>query len=231
MTLLTFIQVVARYVFNYSFVWALELNGVLFAWLIFIGMSYGVRVGAHIGIDAAGQVAEAGGGARGRHGRRDAVHRLRGDRRGRRLAVRAQDVRRRHRDAGPADPAVDSAPRSCRSASRCSRCASRRRSSRLARGEKTRSSHDEAAEALKLREQAACRSARCANDDRGAVRDAVRVHAARHAGRGRARPVVAADDPVLRARTRSPRCRSSSTRPRSSSRCSRSRSSSSAARS
>jgi C4-dicarboxylate transporter DctQ subunit len=51
MTLLTFLQVVARYVFNYSFVWALELNGVLFAWLIFVGMSYGVRVGAHIGID------------------------------------------------------------------------------------------------------------------------------------------------------------------------------------
>ena len=52
MTLVTFMQVVARYVFNYSFVWALELTGVMFAWLIFIGMSYGVRVGAHIGIDA-----------------------------------------------------------------------------------------------------------------------------------------------------------------------------------
>lgn len=51
MTLITFMQVVARYVFNYSFVWALELTGVLFAWLIFIGMSYGVRVGAHIGVD------------------------------------------------------------------------------------------------------------------------------------------------------------------------------------
>jgi C4-dicarboxylate transporter DctQ subunit len=53
MTLLSFGQVVARYVFNYSFVWALELTGVMFAWLIFIGMSYGVRVGAHIGVDAA----------------------------------------------------------------------------------------------------------------------------------------------------------------------------------
>ena len=52
MTCVTFAQVIARYVFNYSFVWALELNGVLFAWLIFVGMSYGVRVGAHIGIDA-----------------------------------------------------------------------------------------------------------------------------------------------------------------------------------
>ncbi|MCC6379904.1 MAG: TRAP transporter small permease [Burkholderiales bacterium] len=52
MTVVTFVQVIARYVFNYSFVWALELNGVLFAWLIFVGMSYGVRVGAHIGVDA-----------------------------------------------------------------------------------------------------------------------------------------------------------------------------------
>ena len=52
MTILTFAQVVARYVFNYSFVWTLELVTVLFAWLIFIGMSYGVRVGAHIGVDA-----------------------------------------------------------------------------------------------------------------------------------------------------------------------------------
>jgi len=52
LTLTAFMQVVARYVFNYSFVWALELNTVFFAWLIFIGMSYGVRVGAHIGIDA-----------------------------------------------------------------------------------------------------------------------------------------------------------------------------------
>ncbi len=52
MTLITFGQVIARYVFNYSFVWALELVTYLFAWLIFLGMAYGVRVGAHIGIDA-----------------------------------------------------------------------------------------------------------------------------------------------------------------------------------
>lgn len=51
MTLITFMQVVARYVFNYSFTWALELTTFLFAGLIFIGISYGVRVGAHIGID------------------------------------------------------------------------------------------------------------------------------------------------------------------------------------
>ena len=52
MTLITFVQVVARYVFNYSFTWALELVTFLFAWLIFLGVSYGVRVGSHIGVDA-----------------------------------------------------------------------------------------------------------------------------------------------------------------------------------
>ena len=52
MTLVSFTQVVARYVFNFSFVWALELVTFLFAWLIFLGISYGVRVGSHIGVDA-----------------------------------------------------------------------------------------------------------------------------------------------------------------------------------
>lgn len=60
MTVVTFMQVVARYVFNYSFVWALELTGVMFAWLIFTGMSYGVRVGAHIGVDAVVKSLSAG---------------------------------------------------------------------------------------------------------------------------------------------------------------------------
>src|SRR5690606_1315700 len=52
MTVVTFAQVVARYVFNYSFVWALELSIFLFGALIFLGISYGVRVNAHIGVDA-----------------------------------------------------------------------------------------------------------------------------------------------------------------------------------
>lgn len=52
MTVLTFIQVVLRYVFNSGFTWALELTTLFFAVMIFIGISYGVRVGAHIGIDA-----------------------------------------------------------------------------------------------------------------------------------------------------------------------------------
>jgi C4-dicarboxylate transporter DctQ subunit len=52
MTLVSFAQVVARYVFNYSFTWALELTMVFFAWLIFLGIPYGVRVGSHIGMEA-----------------------------------------------------------------------------------------------------------------------------------------------------------------------------------
>ncbi|MCB1859805.1 MAG: TRAP transporter small permease [Gammaproteobacteria bacterium] len=51
MTIVTFTQVVLRYVFNAGFVWALELTIFLFAWLVLLGMSYGVRVGAHIGVD------------------------------------------------------------------------------------------------------------------------------------------------------------------------------------
>lgn len=53
MTLLTFLQVVLRYAFNSSLIWALEADTYLFAWLILIGMSYGVRVHAHIGVDFA----------------------------------------------------------------------------------------------------------------------------------------------------------------------------------
>lgn len=52
MTCITFAQVVARYFFDYSFVWALELTSFLFGGLIFLGMAYGVRAGAHIGVDA-----------------------------------------------------------------------------------------------------------------------------------------------------------------------------------
>jgi C4-dicarboxylate transporter, DctQ subunit len=51
MTLLTFTQVVLRYGFNTGFVWALEANTYMFGWLILFGISYCVRVHAHIGID------------------------------------------------------------------------------------------------------------------------------------------------------------------------------------
>lgn len=52
MTLVTFSQVVARYAFNAGAVWALELTTYLFAWLVLFGMSYGVKTGAHLGVDA-----------------------------------------------------------------------------------------------------------------------------------------------------------------------------------
>ena len=52
MTLTAFVQVVLRYGFNTGIQGALELNRILFAWLILFGMSYGVRVGAHLGIDS-----------------------------------------------------------------------------------------------------------------------------------------------------------------------------------
>ena len=52
MTLVTFSQVVARYVFNSGAVWALELTTYLFAWLVMFGAAYCVKKGVHIGIDA-----------------------------------------------------------------------------------------------------------------------------------------------------------------------------------
>lgn len=51
MTLLTFLQVVLRYGFGTGFVWSLEATTYTFAWLVLIGMSYGVRTQAHIAVD------------------------------------------------------------------------------------------------------------------------------------------------------------------------------------
>lgn len=51
MTIVTFSQVIARYFFNTGWSGALEFTRVLFAWLILFGMAYGIRVGAHLGID------------------------------------------------------------------------------------------------------------------------------------------------------------------------------------
>src|SRR5690625_115330 len=48
MTVVTFVQVVARYLFGYSFSWAFELTTFFFGGVIFIGISYGIRVGAHM---------------------------------------------------------------------------------------------------------------------------------------------------------------------------------------
>lgn len=51
MTLLTFAQVVLRYVFNSGWVWSLEATTYSFAALVLVGMSYGVRTNSHIAVD------------------------------------------------------------------------------------------------------------------------------------------------------------------------------------
>jgi len=51
MTLITFANVVARYVFNANILWALETTVFLFAWLVLIGASYCVKTRAHLGVD------------------------------------------------------------------------------------------------------------------------------------------------------------------------------------
>jgi len=51
MTVLTVVQVVLRYGFGGGFVWSLEVTTYTFAWLVLIGMSYGVRTEAHIAVD------------------------------------------------------------------------------------------------------------------------------------------------------------------------------------
>ena len=51
MTLVTFVQAVLRYVFGTGFVWSLEATTYTFAWLVLIGMSYGIRTQSHIVVD------------------------------------------------------------------------------------------------------------------------------------------------------------------------------------
>lgn len=51
MTLITFANVIARYVFNDNILWALEATVFLFAWLVLLGASYGVKKTLHIGVD------------------------------------------------------------------------------------------------------------------------------------------------------------------------------------
>lgn len=51
-TLVSFTQVVARYGFNSGWTGALEFTRILFAWMILFGMSYGLKQGMHLGVDA-----------------------------------------------------------------------------------------------------------------------------------------------------------------------------------
>lgn len=52
MTLLVFSEVIARFIFNIGFLWMEEVTLTLGAWFVLFGASYGVKVGAHIGVDA-----------------------------------------------------------------------------------------------------------------------------------------------------------------------------------
>lgn len=66
MTVITFVNVIVRYVFNASYfipvtkafglptnlLWALEMVTILFAWLVILGTSYCVRTVSHLGVDA-----------------------------------------------------------------------------------------------------------------------------------------------------------------------------------
>ena len=51
MTILTATQVVLRYVFNTGWVWSLEATTYSFAWLVLLGMAYGVRTRSHISVN------------------------------------------------------------------------------------------------------------------------------------------------------------------------------------
>ncbi len=52
MTVLTFTNVVLRYLFNASIIWSLEVVLILFAWLVLFGIAYAFKVTAHLGVDA-----------------------------------------------------------------------------------------------------------------------------------------------------------------------------------
>ena len=52
MTVLTFANVIARYVFNSNILWGLELTVFMFAWLVLLGASYAVKTHSHLGVDA-----------------------------------------------------------------------------------------------------------------------------------------------------------------------------------
>ena len=51
-TIVSFVQVVARYGFNTGWGGGLEFTRIMFAWMILFGMSYGIKNGTHLGVDA-----------------------------------------------------------------------------------------------------------------------------------------------------------------------------------
>lgn len=53
MTILTFVNVLARYVFNTNILWALEVTVFMFAWMVLLGASYCFKKSVHLGVDVA----------------------------------------------------------------------------------------------------------------------------------------------------------------------------------
>ncbi len=51
MVLVTFVNVVLRYVFNSAILWGQELTLVLFAWLVIFGASHCMKASMHLGVD------------------------------------------------------------------------------------------------------------------------------------------------------------------------------------
>ena len=52
MTILVFIEVILRFGFNTGINWSQEVTLYMMAWFVLFGASYGVKVGAHIGVDS-----------------------------------------------------------------------------------------------------------------------------------------------------------------------------------
>jgi len=52
MTLLVFVEVLFRFVLHRGIAWAQELTLLLSGWMVLFGVSYGIKVGSHIGVDA-----------------------------------------------------------------------------------------------------------------------------------------------------------------------------------
>jgi len=52
MTILVFVDVILRFGFNTGINWSQEVTLYMMAWFVLFGASYGVKVGAHIGVDS-----------------------------------------------------------------------------------------------------------------------------------------------------------------------------------
>jgi len=52
MSVVIFAQVVSRYVFSNSISWSEEIARYIFVWVVYFAISYGVKVNAHVKVDA-----------------------------------------------------------------------------------------------------------------------------------------------------------------------------------